>query len=171
MQSFAHQKSIFSIKQLTPNDLEIFKSIRLEALHLEPHLFGSNFERESLFSDQDLLEVLTDITRSYFALKVAEIVVGVTGIMTSKENSSQAILIASYIRSEYRRKGGSELLYEARLDWAKKSGFAEVIVSHRASNEASRKANQKYDFVFTHSMQHTWNDGAVEDENFYRLKL
>ncbi len=162
---------MFTIQQLFKDDLETFKSIRLEALRSEPKYFGSSFEVESQFGDTDWLGRLTDTNQAYFALRVGTSVVGLTGILTDRGNPSRAILIASFIRSEYRRMGGSALLYRARLDWAVQKGFAEIVVSHRASNEASRIANQKHGFVFTHTEPHIWNDGESEDNVFYKLEL
>lgn len=164
-------KQSFSTRKLGEGDLELFKAIRLEALLKEPHLFGSTFERESSMSDAEWLSKLRDSSCAYFVLTLGQECVGVTGILTSRENPNHAILIASYIREEYRRKGGSDFLYEARLGWARKNGFEEVLVSHRASNEASRRANQRHGFEYTHSKSHTWNDGVVEDEVSYRLRL
>ena len=171
MQQLGPQRELFSIRQLGSEDLNIFKSIRLEALQKEPQFFGSNFERESGFTDQDWLSALTDKSRAYFALSADKLVVGVTGIFKNEQNPSQAILIASYIRSEYRRMGGSDLLYRARLNWARDNGFSEVIVSHRASNDASKRSNQKHGFQYSHSAPHVWNDGIAEDEVSYVLQL
>jgi len=165
------RKQNFSIQKLEEQDLEIFKSMRLESLFKEPYLFGSTFERESQMSDSEWLERLKDRSRAYFVLKLGDECVGLTGILTNRENLKQAILVASYIREEHRRKGGSSFLYESRLDWARNNGFSEVIVSHRASNESSRRANQKHGFEYTHSEPHTWNDGVVELNVFYRLQL
>jgi GNAT superfamily N-acetyltransferase len=162
---------IFSTQQLTASDLAIFKSIRLEALQKEPHVFGSNFKYESEMTDDEWLGRLHDKSSAYFVLKVGSDVVGLTGVVTSHEDPTQAIFIASYIQEAYRRKGGSKLLYAARLDWARANGFAEVVVSHRASNVSSKCANQKHGFEYTHSEPHTWNDGKTEDNIFYKLKL
>ena len=164
-------KQSFSTRTFGEGDLELFKAIRLEALLKEPHLFGSTFERESSMSDEEWLRKLRGPSCAYFILSLGQEDVGLTGILTSRENPKHAILIASYIRQEHRRKGGSDFLYEARLEWARKNGFEEVIVSHRSSNEASKRANQRHGFEYTHSEPHTWNDGVVENEVFYRLRL
>jgi L-amino acid N-acyltransferase YncA len=165
------RKQIFSTQQLTASDVGIFKAIRLEALQKEPHVFGARFEQESQLSDSEWRDRLDTKGSAYFVLKVGRDVVGLTGVVTSWEDPSQAVLIASYIQKEHRGKGGSSLLYEARLNWAMANGFSEVVVSHRASNEASKRANQKHGFEYSHSEQHVWNDGAKEENVFYKLKL
>ncbi len=161
----------FTIQQLTVEDVEVFKSIRLEALNSDPGNFGSSFEIESVRTDREWLEILEDQSRAHFALKSDNVVVGLTGVITCREDATCAKLIASYIRKDYRRMGGSELLYRVRIDWARRNNFKAIIVSHRESNLASKMANQKHGFIYTHSEPHTWNDGVTEDELFYRLEL
>ena len=165
------RKEIFSTQRLNSSDLASLKSIRLEALEREPNVFGSTFESESQMTDGEWLDMLNNNSCAYFALKVGADTVGLTGIHTIKENPTQAKLFGSYIRAEYRLMGGSESLYKVRLEWAKENGLAEIIVSHRASNISSKRANQKHGFVYTHCEPHTWNDGQTEDNVFYKLKL
>ena len=82
------------------------------------------------------------------------------------------MLVMSFILPEYRGQGFSRLLYEVRLDWIRlQSKFLTVIVSHRESNIASRKANQKQGFRFVRRETRKWPDGRVEDELFYELPV
>jgi hypothetical protein len=63
-------------------------------------------------------------------------------------------------------------MYEARLEWVKsRPAFERIIVSHRASNLASKYANQKHRFVFTRTHEKIWADGKTEAEVCYELKL
>jgi len=78
----------------------------------------------------------------------------------------------SYILPQYRGRGLSRKFYETRLAWIRNHPkFKRIIVSHRASNEASRRANQKHGFVQTERSSHIWPDGQIEDEVFYELKI
>ena len=64
------------------------------------------------------------------------------------------------------------MLYDARLTWLRgRSDFKRVVVGHRLSNEASRRANQHYPFREFRRVPHAWPDGAVEDEVFYEMML
>lgn len=73
---------------------------------------------------------------------------------------------------QFRGNGLSELMYQTRINWAKAQPTVEkIIVSHRASNLASKRANQKHGFVCTHKIEEVWTDGGVEDEIFYELKI
>ena len=83
-----------------------------------------------------------------------------------------AILAMSFIEAEYRGKGLSRLMYQARLDWVRaQSQFKRVVVSHRESNEASRRANQAFDFQYVGRESRTWPDGVAEVEVHYELHI
>jgi hypothetical protein len=64
------------------------------------------------------------------------------------------------------------MLFEARLEWIRAHRqFLRVVVSHRGSNEISRRANQRYGFAPTRRAERKWPDGTVEDEVFCELKI
>jgi RimJ/RimL family protein N-acetyltransferase len=78
----------------------------------------------------------------------------------------------SFIIPEYRGRGLSQLLYEARLNWIRaRSQFRRVVVYHRESNESSRRANQRFGFSVLQRASRKWPDGATEDEVLYELKI
>jgi len=100
--------------------------------------------------------------------------IGITATFTWRgdKTGATALLAMSYIDPGYRGRGLSRMLYEARLNWiAAQPQFRKVIVGHRASNEASRRANQRFGFVKIDRAARTWPDGAVEDEITYELVL
>jgi RimJ/RimL family protein N-acetyltransferase len=98
--------------------------------------------------------------------------IGMTCISIDRNDPTKktALMWGSWLAPEFRRKGLSELMYRTRIDWAKNQPNVEkIIVSHRASNLASKYANQKHGFVETHKKEKLWTDGATEDEIFYEL--
>ncbi|MCE7044106.1 GNAT family N-acetyltransferase [Dyadobacter sp. CY312] len=165
-------KEQYSLQKLCKDDWYILKKIRLEALLLDAQSFGSSYERESAYAEIHWREFIGDRRdRAIFILKDGAVVIGMTGIVKSRDERDEAILIASYIRNEYRRIGLSMMLYQARLNWAKAENIPSVIVSHRESNLASKMANQKFGFQYTCEQNKTWSDGVTEKEIFYRLAL
>lgn len=162
----------YLIEQLEQDDWQLLKAIRLEALSLEPNSFGSNYQKEAPYEEQEWRAFVGNgKDRAIFVLKGDDEVIGVTGIVRSGEQQQEAVLIASYIRREHRGKGLSRLLYEARLNWASRNNFSSVIVSHRESNIASKMANQKFDFQYTGEEDKVWIDGKNEKQIMYRLAL
>jgi GNAT superfamily N-acetyltransferase len=165
-------KEQYSIQQLSKDDWQVLREVRLEALLLDPQSFGSNYEREAAYDEVRWSEFIgVPHDRAFFLLKDGPVAIGLTGIIRSREEPDEAMLIASYIRNEYRRFGLSVLLYEARLNWAKTERISAVIVSHRESNLASKMAIQKFGFQYTHEQNKIWADGINEKEIFYRLVL
>lgn len=160
---------MYSVRPFAEHEWQELKAIRLEALQNETGNFGASYEKERAKPDSEWQKRLQDKTRCYFALCCDDAIIGMTGIYL--ERPEQAVLIASYIRTAHRGKGLSRLLYQARLDWAVKSGARQVIVSHRKSNLASMRANRNAGFEFTHQTDHVWQDGVSEPQLYYVLLL
>ena len=163
------------IRRLSADDWLAFSQIRLTALKTDPRVFGSNYERESQFFEEDWRNSLNKNDSAIFMIFEDETPIGMTSVSIDREDPTgkTALLWGSWLAPEYRGKGLSDLMYQARIDWAKDHPNVEkIIVSHRASNLASKYANQKHGFVkFTHKNKKIWTDGATEDEIFYELKI
>jgi len=163
-----------SIRQLTENDWREFSQLRLKALQTDPLVFGSNYEKESQMTEADWRSRLQSKDSAVFMLFAGVTPIGMTGVSVFRDDppNRTAIFWGSWLEPHFRRKGLSEMMYRARLDWAKNHPTVErIIVSHRASNLASKYANQKHGFVFTRTHEKVWSDGSVEDDVCYELYL
>jgi hypothetical protein len=58
----------YSIRRFLPEDMELYKAIRLEALQLEAGMFGSNYAREASFTDQQWIERINGHNSDCFGL-------------------------------------------------------------------------------------------------------
>ena len=163
-----------SIRQLNEHDWRIFSRVRLKALQTDPLVFGSSYERESQFVEADWRERLRANDSAVFMLFADETAIGMTGVSVFRDDPTKrtAIFWGSWLAPDFRGKGLSDLMYRTRLEWAKKQPTIErVIVSHRASNLASKRANQKHGFVLSHTTETIWNDGSTEDTIHYELQI
>ena len=163
-----------SLKLLNEDDWRQFSEIRLKALQTDPSVFGSNYALESEFTEDDWRGRLRSENSAIFMILANETPIGMTGISVFRDDPTgkTAILWGSWLDPEFRQKGLSKLMYEARLEWARaRPSIERIIVSHRASNVASKYANQKHGFVFTGTHEKSWPDGATEDEVCYELRL
>lgn len=109
-----------------------------------------------------------------FLIYENETPIGITAVSIDRDDATRktALMWGSWLAPDARGKGLSELMYQIRINWAKRQPTVEkIIVSHRASNVASKYANRKHGFVFTHKNERVWIDGATEDEFFYELKI
>lgn len=163
-----------AIGRLTEEDWLEFSRIRLKALAADPEVFGSNYERESQMTETEWRGRLRAEDNAIFLIYDGETSVGMTCVSVDRHDATgkTAILWGSWLAPHVRGKGLSKLMYRTRLEWAKQQPTVEkIIVSHRASNLSSKRANQKHGFTTTHKIERIWTDGATEDEIFYELKI
>jgi RimJ/RimL family protein N-acetyltransferase len=162
------------IRKLNLKDWEIFRAIRLKAVAETPQYFLYNFEDESARPDTYWQGMLSDKRHAIFILQDKEDVIGLTAIFTWHEDPSEktAVLAMSYIDPAYRGKGYADLLYTARIEWAKAQPHLErIVVSHREGNEASRRSNQRFGFIFTNVNENTYGDGTTDKNINYELSI
>lgn len=162
----------YSTRQLVPADVEAYKAMRLEALQKEPGNFGNSYDTEAAFPEETWVARLANPAGACFGLYHENTLIGITAVVvTDKEKPYEAYMTQSYIRKEHRGKGLSQLLYNARISWAKQHSIKSLAIGHRETNIASRRANQHFGFVYSHSEPRTWPDGATENMLYYRLDL
>jgi RimJ/RimL family protein N-acetyltransferase len=165
-------KARFTTRALGPEDWEAFRDVRLHALRTEPGVFLSSYDREAAFLPAEWRSRLDGIGRCMFGLFDGEALIGLTGVITDATDPSgrTALFVASYLRPEHRGRGLSAYFYEARLAWVRaQRQFARVVVSHRAGNEPSRRANQRFGFREVDRVVRTWPDGTPGEEVRYEL--
>jgi RimJ/RimL family protein N-acetyltransferase len=165
--------SEFSIRQLTENDWFDFQQVRLESLAKHPEYFAPS-QDETKLTSPEWIERLSNKNTAHFGLFHDAILVGITGIMRENNNSSseRALMMASYIKDEYRGKNLSRLFYEARIDWAKNEKNIKILlIFHREGNLISRNANQRFGFKYLSSFKKTYLDGTEGVSFCYELRL
>ncbi|MBS1772160.1 MAG: GNAT family N-acetyltransferase [Bacteroidetes bacterium] len=161
----------YTVRQFKPEELETYKAIRLEALKMEHGKYGNSYEYELAMPETEWIDRISNPLHARYGLYAADTLIGLTGIIINKDNPTEAYMTQSYIRKEHRGKGLSAMLYNARINWAKEHGVKRLVISHRKSNVASKAANQKFGFKYTHSEDRTWPDGVTEENLFYELML
>jgi RimJ/RimL family protein N-acetyltransferase len=163
-----------SVRQLTADDWREYREMRLKGLQTDPLVFGSNYEYESKFTEDEWKSRLQSDDSATFMLFDDEKPIGITSVGVNREDATgkTALLWGTWLAPQYRGRGLSDLIYKTRIEWAKsRPSIEKIIVSHRASNLASKHANQKHGFRFTHTQEKVWTDGATEDEVCYELHI
>lgn len=164
----------FNIRSLCGEDWRAYKTLRLEALRLCGDKFGASYETEASMQDNAWQELMRGNGHQCFGLFKQGELVGITAVFTdgADASASTAILAASYIREDYRGRGLSRLLYQARLDWIRESGrFERIEVGHRQGNESSRRANQAFGFQYIGERDHRFGDGSIDKIHVYEMRL
>ena len=160
------------IRPLSPTEWAAFRDLRLEALKVAPGAFASSYQAEVTHTREEWQRTISGPGHQVFGLFDRGHLIGITAAFTWREDPSgeTAILAMSFILPEYRGRGLSHLLYEARLEWIRAQGLSKrVIVSHRASNEVSRRLAERHGFVAIGRASRIWPDGSADDEIFYEL--
>jgi RimJ/RimL family protein N-acetyltransferase len=163
-----------TVRKFEPQEWPSYRDIRLKALQTDPQVFSSTYEKECVHPDEKWKQDLMNPNRGAFGVYYSDNLIGMTGVAVDKSDPSSetGVLWGSWLEKEWRGKGISEKMYEARIEWAKKHpSIKRLIVSHREHNIASKKANQKQGFAFTHSESETWHDGKTEKMPIYELRL
>ncbi len=163
------------IRPLVAQDWESFSTLRLQALQECPGVYGSSYEAEVQHTPDEWRDWLSGQGKCVFGLYAGDDLIGITGVFTSRHDPSgcTGVMAASYIKPACRGRGLSAMLYKARIDWAiGHAPWKKLCVAHREGNEASRRANQKWGFVYTETdMEMIWPDGAKVARLDYELDL
>lgn len=161
-----------SLRQLSAADWELYRNIRLEALRNHPAYFLPSRD-ETVFSKSDWRGRLHNPNAATFGLVAAKELIGISTIV--RENSDpaaeRALLVGTYIKKEFRRRGLSEPLFQARMEWAKQKGIKTLVLEHRADNLPIHNAHQKFGFSLASSRDQLWPDGTTSPCLVYELNL
>src|SRR5690242_16058070 len=109
----------FSVRRLSPSDVEAFRSIRLEALRNEAEAFGSTFENESKEPEQYFVDRLT--RNAVFGGFIGDRLVGVAGFYSHSgpKERHKGVLWGMYVKTEARGTGLATTLVEMLLEHAR----------------------------------------------------
>lgn len=136
-----------TIRQLKLEDWQDFKLIRLHALKESPQSFGAKYEKAITKSKENWEDPLKHSDRALFGLFDDKKIIGLGFIRVSEENTNEAGLYMAYIRPEYRGKGLSKKLYEARIEWALKRKDIDTIFTYNyIDNKAAQAMNKAFGF-------------------------
>jgi RimJ/RimL family protein N-acetyltransferase len=164
-----------SLRALTPDDWSIFRSLRLQALRETPGAYFSSHESEAKLSEAAWKERLDGNRKCIFGLfDGGNDLIGIAAIFTWRDDptAQTGILAMDYVDARYRGRGLSRLLYQGRITWAiGQPHLTRLVISHRAGNEASRRAMLSSGFEYRGKRTIHWPDGVDAEEWNYGLDL
>jgi RimJ/RimL family protein N-acetyltransferase len=139
------------IRQLTPGDAALYRSIRLEGLKESPEAFGSTFDAEftkplAWFFDRLSSSVVFGAIRDAKLLDAK--ILGVAGfaVRDGEKEAHKGLLWGMYVRPDARGAGVARRLVEAVIDYARP--HVELIqLSVVVGNEQARRLYARLGFV------------------------
>lgn len=134
------------IRLLGPDDVDVFRSIRLEALRIEPGAFASSAEDWEVLPDEEWRRRLTD-NPVFVAFRDGE-PVGIMGLMRERASkmAHRATIIMVYVRASLRGEGLAAALLAVLTEHALASDIRQLELAVRADNPAARRFYQRAGF-------------------------
>lgn len=161
-----------TIRPLTPEEWELFRTVRLKALASDPAVFGRTHAYEAAFTDEEWQARLKQPAAVTFGIFDGKAIVGTAGIFTDPEDAHTACLGGDWLEPAARGKGVSAKMYETRLAWARmQPTLHRLIVAYHIDNARARHIGEKHGFIFTHANDYIRPDGSVMPLHYYELRL
>lgn len=143
-------------------DWEKFKELRLEALKTDQNAYGSSYDEEILKPDSRWKEDLTRKEKPLFFIRLdGGEYIGMTGAKPVDEEEDVYMLIAVYIKKEYRGKGlAVELISNIEKD-LKDRGVKEVDLIVNKEKVEAVGLYKKLGYKVVRETQEKMGDGKV----------
>ncbi|MEY2525017.1 MAG: hypothetical protein QOJ66_3582 [Ilumatobacteraceae bacterium] len=159
------------MRRLRPEDHELIRTIRLRSLTLEPTAFGSTFEREAAFSDDDWRERLApDASPHFVTIDDSGDPTGMVVGALDPENHNVAHLFAMWVDPDARGSGTADALVAEVVRWAIAQGCEELHLRVTEGNERAERMYRRNGFERTGQWWFRERDGHVELELVNRLQ-
>ena len=136
-----------SIQLLSPEQWKIFKEIRLEALRKSPNSFGSTFEIESFFTQNDWINKLKN-TKDLHLVALSDNFKPI-GLIILKPYQEQVGIFGTYVNPTFRGRGIASDLMHAVIEYAIKKCFSEIILDVYDQNTPAIELYKRKGFIFT----------------------
>jgi L-amino acid N-acyltransferase YncA len=134
------------IRQLSPDEIDIFRRIRLEALRCEPASFASRFEDWIILPNGEWRRRLADPV--FVAFSNSE-PIGVMGLLRfrPRKMAHRATLVSVYVRKSERGTGIAADLLSVVSNVARSLGILQMELAVNAENSAALRFYQRHGFV------------------------
>ena len=149
------------IRQLGSDDVDILRTIRIEALTADPDAFGSTLEREQGRSNEDWVAWL-----NRGATFIGEDDAGATGLLVAvpHDDPRTVSLYSMFVTRRARRRGVGAALVQAGVAWAASIGAERVTLMVIEGNTPAATLYEACGFVYTGECELRDRDGALELE-------
>ena len=154
------------VREVTLDDWEILRDVRLAALREAPSAFGSTYAREAAFTEQQWRGRISDRSVTYFAyLPDNPEPAGLAGVYVQDD---VADVVSMWVRPSARGRGAGEALIEATADWAKARDHACLLLWVTESNAPARKLYDRCGFAPTGERQPLPSDPTLPEVRMRR---
>ena len=149
------------VREVTPEDWQTLRDVRLAALREAPYAFGSSYTREAPFTEEQWRGRISDRSVTYLAyLPENPEPAGLAGVYVQ---DGVADVVSMWVRPSARGHRVGETLIEATADWAKARDHAWLLLWVTESNTPARKLYDRCGFALTGERQPLPSDPALAE--------
>jgi GNAT superfamily N-acetyltransferase len=154
------------VREVSADEWEMLRDVRLAALKEAPYAFGSTYAREAPFTEEQWRGRLSSRTVTFFA-DVAEDT-GPAGLAGVYVENSVADLVSMWVRPSARGRGVGAALIGAAADWAKARDHDTLYLWVTESNATARRLYERCGFTPTGERQPLPSDPSLPEMRMRR---
>jgi GNAT superfamily N-acetyltransferase len=149
------------VREVTADDWELMRDVRLTALAEAPYAFGSTYEQEAVFTESQWRGRINERSVTFFAYRDAGS--GPVGLAGVYVEDGAANLVSMWVLPAARGRGVGEALVEAAASWARARGFGTLFLWVTESNAPARRLYARCGFTPTGKRQPLPSDPALSE--------
>jgi ribosomal protein S18 acetylase RimI-like enzyme len=151
------------IQPITVRSAALFKEVRLRALRDTPNAFGSTYERESQFPDEEWTARAArwNGEKGIGFLAMDGGGCGIAGAFLDPNDPTRAQLISMWTAPAHRRQGVGRMLVEGVVAWARARGARTLLLMVTSINEPAMRFYERLGFARTGRTEPYPNDSAL----------
>jgi ribosomal protein S18 acetylase RimI-like enzyme len=154
------------VREVTQEDWETLRDVRLAALREAPSAFGSSYAREAPFTEEQWRGRISDRSVTFFAyLPESAEPAGLAGVYVP---DGVADVVSMWVRPSARGRGVGEALIGATADWAKARDHTALVLWVTESNTAARRLYDRCGFALTGDRQPLPSDPTLPEVRMRR---
>jgi ribosomal protein S18 acetylase RimI-like enzyme len=150
------------VREITADDWELMRDVRLSALAEAPYAFGSTYAREAAFTEERWRGRISERSVTFFAHDDPDVPApdGLAGVYVE---DGTADLVSMWVRPSSRGRQVGEALVEAAARWAKARDFCALFLWVTETNTAARRLYERCGFTATGESQPLPSDPALPE--------
>ena len=150
------------VREITVDDWELLRDVRLAALAEAPEAFASTHDGESAFTEEQWRGRITERSVTFFAQQdsAESVPVGLTALYVEDGNAN---LVSMWVRPSGRGLGVGQALIEAAASWAKAHDCGSLFLWVTESNVPARRLYERSGFTPTGERQPLPSDPTVPE--------
>jgi GNAT superfamily N-acetyltransferase len=161
------------VREITVDDWELMRDVRLTALSEAPYAFGSTYAREAEFTEEAWRRRINDRSVTFFAhadpadtADSAAEPAGLAGVYVEHENPD---LVSMWVRPTARGLGVGEALVEAAASWAKAHDYPALFLWVTETNAPARRLYERCGFTPAEERQPLPSDPTLLEIRMNRM--